>query len=129
MIAGYEKLDLWKLSHELAPHLFKLSKEFPRDERFGITAQLRRAPLAIPTNIAEGSARKHRQEFLQFCNISRGSLAETQYLLRFIRDLGWIDPQRYVEFRIAYERVGRMLNSMMTYLKGSGPKKKASRNA
>lgn len=123
MIAGFEKLDVWKLSHELALRLFKISKQFPKDERFGITAQLRRAALAIPTNIAEGSARRHHKEFLQFCSISRGSLAEIQYLLRFVRDLDWIDPQRYDELRYEYERVGMMLNSLMTYLRGSRPRK------
>ena len=125
MIAGYEKLDVWKLSHELALRLFKLSREFQRDERFGITSQLRRAALAIPTNIAEGSARRHHQEFLQFCNISRGSLAETRYLLRFVRDLDWVDSKSYEAYGIEYERVGKMLNSMMNYLQRSTSKKKS----
>ncbi len=118
MISGYERMDVWRVSHELARRLFKFSKQFPPDEKFGITAQLRRASLAIPTNIAEGSARLHPKEYLQFCSISRGSLAETRYLLRFIHDLGWINPQDYSDFVASYERVGQMLNSLMAYLQG-----------
>ena len=116
MITGYEDLDVWKLADSLALKVYFLSKQFPKDERFGITSQLRRATLAIPTNIAEGSARRHSREFLQFCSISRGSLAETQYLLHFIRRLEWITSDQYGDIRKEYERVGQMLNSMITYL-------------
>lgn len=124
MITGFEDLDVWKLSHRLALQIFFLSKQFPKDERFGITAQLRRATLAIPTNIAEGSARRHHREFLQFCSISRGSIAETQYLLRFIRDLEWISKDQQVAMRQEYERVGQMLNALITYLSSDRVRKR-----
>ncbi len=124
MITGYEGLDVWKLADSLALRVYFLSKQFPKDERFEITSQLRRATLAIPTNIAEGSARRHPREFLQFCSISRGSLAETQYLLHFIRRLEWITSDQYGDIRKEYERVGQMLNSMITYLASDRARKR-----
>ena len=120
MIRGFEKLDLWKLSHELALKIYRESEQFPARERYGITLQLRRAAVSIPTNIAEGSARFHPQEFLQFCNISRGSVAEVRYLLRFVNDLGWLDSELYDSFGAEYDRVGQMLNAMTRRLKRIG---------
>lgn len=123
MITGFEGPKVWALAHQLALRIFLLSKQFPRDERFGITAQLRRATLAIPTNIAEGSARRHSREFLQFCSIARGSIAETQYLIRFIHDLQWIDANQHLELRREFEQVGKMLNALMTFLKNDSRKR------
>lgn len=123
MITGFESLKVWHLAHALALKVYLLSRQFPRDERFGITAQLHRAALAIPTNIAEGSARQYSREFLQFCSIARGSIAETQYLLRFILDLKLINVNEYTDLRQEYEQVGKMVNSLMTYLRGNSKRK------
>jgi four helix bundle protein len=117
MIGGFEQLDLWKLAHKLALDLYRESERFPRREQFGITQQLRRAALSIPTNVAEGSARQYHQEFLQFCNIARGSAAEVRYLLRFALDMDWIDNRGYERFADGYDRVGQMLNALINYLR------------
>lgn len=113
MISGYEKLNVWKLSHELALQTYEMTKKFPREERFGITAQLRRAALSIPTNLAEGNARRHPKEYLRYCDIARGSLAEVRYLLRFALDLTALSLEDYVELSAGYESAGRMLNALM----------------
>ncbi len=73
--------------------VYRFSKSFPSDERFGLTSQLRRAVLSIPTNIAEGSKRQSNQEYARFLNIAEGSLAETGYLLMASRDLGYLAPE------------------------------------
>ena len=117
MISGYEKLDVWKLSHELALKIYRLSRQFPRDERFGLTQQIRRSALAVPTNIAEGNARGHLKEFTQFCNIAKGSVAEIRYLLRFAIDYGILEQRQYLDLSEGYDRVGRMLNRLITYLR------------
>lgn len=116
MISGFERLDVWKLSHELALRLWKSSEKFPRNERFGLTAQLRRAALAIPTNIAEGNARRHQKEYLRFCAIARGSVAEVRYLLRFAHDIGVMGSYQYQEFLDGYQRIGQMLNALISSL-------------
>lgn len=70
--------------------VYRLTKSFPPDERFGLTSQLRRAVLSVPTNIAEGSKRQTNPEYARFLNIAEGSLAETEYLLMVSRDLGYL---------------------------------------
>jgi len=79
----HKDLDVWKKSMDLVELVYQLSSKFPSDERFGLTSQMRRAAISIPSNIAEGSARKGNKEFIQFLMISLGSLSEleTQYLL------------------------------------------------
>jgi four helix bundle protein len=116
--AVYERLDVWKLSHALALEVYRLTESLPRDEAYGLRTQLRRAALAIPTNIAEGNARGSPREFMRFCLIARGSLAETRYLLRFTLDLGTIPAAKYVPLKSQYDRVGKMLYFLITKLAG-----------
>lgn len=70
--------------------VYRLTKSFPPEERYGLTSQIRRATLSVPTNIAEGSKRQTNTEHARFLNISEGSLAETEYLLMVSRDLGYL---------------------------------------
>jgi four helix bundle protein len=79
----HKELDVWKKSMKLVEEIYKLSNDFPKEEIYGLTSQIRRAAISIPSNSAEGSARKSNKEYLQFLSISLGSLAEleTQYLL------------------------------------------------
>lgn len=76
-------MNVWKKSMDLVEIIYSLSSKFPNEERYGLTSQIRRAAVSIPSNIAEGAARKGDKEFLQFISISLGSLSEleTQYLL------------------------------------------------
>ena len=80
---NHKDLNVWKKSMDLAVLIYDLTNAFPNDERFGLTSQMRRAAVSIPSNIAEGAARKSDKEFLQFLSIALGSLSEleTQYLL------------------------------------------------
>jgi four helix bundle protein len=79
----YEKYDAWKASHELALAIYRSTEAWPVAERYGLTAQTRRAALSVPTNIAEGSAKLGPREFRRYLDISLGSLSEISYLLRF----------------------------------------------
>jgi len=81
---------VWQRSHALVLQVYRLTKTFPADERFGLTSQLRRAVLSVPTNIAEGSKRLTNPEYARFLNIAEASLAETEYLLMVSRDLGYL---------------------------------------
>jgi four helix bundle protein len=110
MAVPLESLDIWRVSHELALGVYRISAKFPPDERFGLTSQLRRAAIAIPTNIAEGNARGSSREYMHFCHIARGSLAEVRYLLRMSQDLNLISPEEYGKFQEGYERVSKMLH-------------------
>jgi four helix bundle protein len=72
---GYRRLTVWQKADELAFRVYSATREFPRDEAYGLTSQLRRAALSVPTNIAEGHARQGRKELKQFLRIALGSLA------------------------------------------------------
>ncbi len=89
-MAKYKTLIVWQKANELALKVYKLSEDFPKYEIFGITSQIRRAALSVPLNIVEGYGRRSKAELSRFIDISRGSLAETQYLLEFSRELGYI---------------------------------------
>ena len=89
-ILHYSRLNVWQRSHKLVLAVYRASQSLPTAERFGLTSQLRRAVLSVPTNIAEGSKRVAPKEYAHFLNIAEGSLSETQYLLLVGRDLGYI---------------------------------------
>ena len=88
---GHYKLEAWKLSMELVQNVYKLTQTFPKEEIFGLTSQMRRAAVSIPSNIAEGAARTGEREFAQFLNIARGSLSELETQLLIATGLGYIN--------------------------------------
>ena len=84
----YERFDAWKMTHQLALQVYDLTERWPTQERYGLTAQIRRAALSAATNIAEGTAKRGPRELRRYLDISLGSLSEVSYLLRFSRDRG-----------------------------------------
>ncbi len=86
----YRQLKVWQRSHALVLELYRATQGFPVGERYGLTSQLRRAALSVPTNIAEGARRANTREYADFLNIAQGSLSGTEYLLLVSRDLGYI---------------------------------------
>jgi four helix bundle protein len=107
MIA-YEKFTAWKAAHHLALEVYAASEGWPISERYQLTAQVRRAALSIPTNIAEGAAKRGKREFRRYLDIANGSLAELTYLLHFSKDRGLITPE---VFRVLYglkEHAGKL---------------------
>jgi four helix bundle protein len=90
----FTDIKCWQKSHELVLLVYRLTCGFPLTEKFGLTSQLRRAMLSVPTNIAEGSKRVGHKEYSRFLNISEGSLAEVEYLMMVARDLSYVtQPQ------------------------------------
>ena len=105
----WQKLEVWKLSDELAFQVYKATKQFPKEEMFGLTSQIRRAALSVPTNVVEGYTRKGDKELARFINISLGSLAETKYLLYFSNRLGYSKSKEYTHLRSGYDKFGKLL--------------------
>lgn len=87
----HKQLDVWQSSMRFVSALYILTKQFPSDERFGLTNQIQRACVSIPSNIAEGSARHSNKEYIQFLYIALGSAAEVETQLLIARDLGYVD--------------------------------------
>lgn len=90
-IQSFEDLEVWQQTQDLAVMIYKLSKNFPREEIFGITSQLKRAASSVSANIAEGFGRRTAKDKLQFYTIAYGSLLETKNFLHLTQKLGFID--------------------------------------
>jgi len=112
-----EELDVFKLSHEMTLKIYKLTKDFPVEERFGLISQMRRAAYSVPMNLAEGSHRLNTKEYRQFVGFSKGSAGEMKYQLLLTKDLEYIDEDTYNELRSSYERISQMLTGLAKSLK------------
>jgi four helix bundle protein len=116
-VKSYRDLEVWKKSIELASEVYRVSKLFPADERFGLTNQIRRASTSIPANIAEGAEREGTKEFLQFLSIAAGSLAEVETFLTLAETLGMLPKQTHDEMLTRTAELGRMLNGLRRSLR------------
>ena len=116
----WQRLDVWKLADELAFQVYNATRHFPKEEIYGITSQLRRSALSIPTNIVEGYSRKGDKELSHFINISLGSLAETKYLIYFSNRLGYFEKHKYSELKTGYEKLGKLLWKFYEAVKAKG---------
>jgi four helix bundle protein len=100
----YRDLIVWQRAMQLVTQIYQASKAWPRQETYGLTAQIRRCAISIPSNIAEGFARRSQGDYLRFLNIAMGSLFEFQTQLEVARNLGFIDGLKFNElFQISRE--------------------------
>ena len=100
---------MWRLADELARQVYAVTKEFPKEETYGITAQLRRAALSVPTNIVEGCARRGDRELSRFLSIAFGSFSEVKYLLYFSNSIGYLPKEQYDVLAARYDELGKRL--------------------
>ena len=113
----FEKLEVWKKAHQLVLKIHKLTKSFPKEEKYSLVDQLRRASASIAANIVEGNERKTRKEFNQFLYVAKGSLAETKYFLILSRDLFYINKVDSDTIIQEANEIGKMINGLISYLK------------
>ena len=114
----HQKLTVFHKADELVILVYRLTKEFPVDERFGLRAQIRRAALSIPTNIVEGTAREGRKDYMRFLDIALASSAETAYLLHVSARLGYLAPESYDDCSYRVIEVRKMLEKLLYALRG-----------
>ncbi len=114
---NWRNLDVWKKSHLLTKQVYLLSKEFPKEEKFGLMSQIQRAAYSVPVNIVEGQSRRTTKEFLNFLTISRGSLEELRYLLILCQEIGYISKPQQEEVESLACEVSCMINALMKSLK------------
>ncbi len=117
MIQSYKDLEVWKKSVSLTLEIYKLTLKFPKEELYGLTLQIRRAMVSIPSNIAEGRSRGHRNEFIQFLKIAYGSGAELETQLIIAKEIGYITERDYLSITEKLSEVMRMLNGLISKLK------------
>jgi four helix bundle protein len=111
-MAGYRDLKVWRLAMDLAEDVYKLCAEFPRQEVYGLTSQLQRAAVSIPSNIAEGQARNTSKEFGHFLGIARGSLAELETQIMLAQRLGYLTVDKTNLVLEKAEEIGKMLSGL-----------------
>jgi four helix bundle protein len=113
----FRQLKVWEKLHQLALAIYKATKEFPKEELYGLTSQIRRASMSIPTNIVEGCGRNTDKEFARFLQIAMGSASEAEYQLILARDLGFLPNDSYERLHNEVEEVKRMLASLLKTLR------------
>ena len=116
-MSDYKKLKVWEDAHKFTIDIYKITKGFPEDEKYGLVSQIRRSVSSIPTNIVEGCGQLGNGNLIRFLGIAKGSAFETEYQLLLSKDLGYIDT---IEFNILTEKIKfiiRMLNNLIKSLK------------
>lgn len=94
---GFEKLKVWQMGMDIAENIYSITKKFPDDEKFGLTSQMRRAAVSIPSNIAEGKGRFHDKEYVQFLYLARGSLYELMTQIKLANKLKYISEKESLD--------------------------------
>jgi four helix bundle protein len=116
----FRKLKVWEKAHQFTLQIYRITKKFPSDERFGLTVQLRRAAASIPTNIAEGCGRGTERELARFMSIAAGSASEVEYQLLLSRHLNYIQDETHKELNQQINEIKKMLNRFIQRLSANG---------
>ena len=111
----HKSLDVWKRSISLVKKVYELTSSFPKEEMFGLTSQIRRAAVSVPSNIAEGCARNSDKELIQFLYISLGSLSELETQFIIANELGYIAKNNYLFNDI--NKIKKMVLGLIKYLR------------
>jgi four helix bundle protein len=115
----HKRLVVWQVSVDLVVHVYETTRRFPATERFGLVAQMNRAAVSIPSNIAEGAAREGRKEYLQFLYVARASASELDTQLEIARRLNYLSANDYERLQVELDRVAKMLNALISVLSRS----------
>jgi len=115
-IKSFRDLKIWQKGIELVKDVYKVTQGFPREEIYGLTNQIRRAAVSIPSNTAEGHIRQHRAEFRQFLNIALGSLAEIETQIIISRELNYLSIERAENLISQTDALGKMIRSLLKRL-------------
>ena len=113
----HERLDVWKKAIELVTTCYQATAAFPKEERFGLTSQIRRAAVSIPANIAEGAARDSPREFTYFLSNAQGSASELETELLIANKLGYLAEQNHTILRTSLDSIGRMIVGLSRSIK------------
>lgn len=116
-IKSYKELIVWQKSIDLAKEIYKLTESFPKNEIYGLSSQIRRSAVSVPSNIAEGYGRRTQKEFTQFLAIAYGSLLELETQLILSKQLYYSQLKNYLKPEMLITEISKMLNSMINKFK------------
>jgi len=112
----HKDLDVWKKSVDFVTDVYQITNTFPNHELYGIVNQIRRAAVSIPSNIAEGAARKHKKEFVHYLHVALGSMAELETQLIISQKLNYLDEKKFTELNGKLNLIRRELIGLIKYL-------------
>jgi len=112
-MSSYRDLKVWQLGVEISLQVYQVTRDFPKHELYGLTSQIRRAAVSVPSNIAEGQARKTQKELARFLDIAKGSLAEIETQLIIASKLGYLDQGKTDELLKMTDQESRMLSGLI----------------
>jgi four helix bundle protein len=117
MTRDFKNIKAWQFADDLAVEIYSVTKSFPKEELYGLTSQLRRAGVSVPTNIAEGASREYKKEYFHFLTVARGSISEVEYLLHLSSRLGYLDNSNYKRLEGLRVEAGRTLYGLIEAVK------------
>jgi len=115
----HKKLDVWKMAMDLVFDVYRVTKNFPMEEKFSLTDQLRRAAVSIPSNIAEGASRNTKKEFANFLYMAQGSLSELDTQSEIALKLGYVESKDFENLELKMDRIGRMITGLIKSVRNS----------
>jgi len=121
---NYKKYDIWKLSHFLTLEIYKITEDFPKEEVFGLTSQIRRASSSIGINIVEGCGRGSDEDFKRFLRNASGSAFEVEYILLLSKDLNYISEEKFLELSPKAEELKIKISKLILKIEEDINKKK-----
>ena len=111
---NFRKYQVWELGHQIALDVYKLTNDFPKEEQYGLTSQMRRASSSVPANIAEGCGRESEFEFKRFLVIANGSATELEYFLILVKDLNLVREKNIIDLVGQVDQLKRSLNKLIS---------------
>lgn len=121
MLTSYKELIVWQKSFELSKKIYLITNKFPKSEIYGLVSQMRRCSVSIPSNIAEGYARSHRQEYIQFLRMAFASGAELETQMLLAKELQFMNTKEFANLDELLTGVMRMLNKLIGTLSSPKP--------
>jgi four helix bundle protein len=119
VIRSYRDLDVWNKAIELVKEIYLVTKDFPKEETYGLVNQLRRCAVSIPSNIAEGKTRQHISEYIQFLYVALGSCAELETQITIAKELKYITKELECKLLEEINQIGRMIRGLTKNLRVS----------
>ncbi len=118
--SDFKELDIWKIAFEVNRSIYKITGNFPKEELYALTQQLRRASVSISSNIAEGCGRRTNKDFVNFLYNAMGSLKEVENQLLIAKDLNYLAQSKFIELNEELDKLGRKLTRYIQYIQGKG---------